>query len=64
MPCLRFYPVMVIAKAAVRWIQRPDPNVLLFRRALGTNPATGEVDPEMERAAIAEYAASLAANRR
>lgn len=43
---------------------RPDPNVLLFRRRLGTDPLTGEVDPEAERAAKVEYAEALAASRR
>ena len=43
---------------------RPDPNVLLFRRRLGTDPLTGKVDPEAERAAKAEYAEALAASRR
>ena len=26
---------------------RPEPHILLFRRALGTDPVTGEVNPEL-----------------
>lgn len=35
---------------------RPEPHILLFRRPLGTNPITGRVDPELERAAKEAYA--------
>lgn len=28
-------------------LSRPEPNILLFRRPLGTNGQTGKVDPEL-----------------
>ena len=34
----------------------PEPHILLFRRALGTNPQSGRVDPELVAAARAEFA--------
>mmetsp|Transcript_19133 Transcript_19133/g.26330 ORF Transcript_19133/g.26330 Transcript_19133/m.26330 type:complete len:104 (-) Transcript_19133:2116-2427(-) len=34
---------------------RPEPHILLFRRPLGTDPLTGEVDPELEREAKERY---------
>ncbi|KAL3778537.1 hypothetical protein ACHAW5_002133 [Stephanodiscus triporus] len=36
-------------------IHRPEPHILLFRRPLGTDPQTGEVDPELKRIALEEY---------
>ena len=33
----------------------PEPHILLFRRALGTDPQSGLVDPELERSAREEY---------
>jgi cyclin-dependent kinase regulatory subunit CKS1 len=36
-------------------IHRPEPHILLFRRPLGTDPQTGEVDPKLLRAAREEY---------
>jgi len=36
-------------------IHRPEPHILLFRRPLGTNPVTGNVDPELEAEAKAKY---------
>ena len=36
-------------------IHRPEPHILLFRRPLGTDPQTGEVDPELKRMALEEY---------
>jgi hypothetical protein len=33
----------------------PEPHILLFRRPLGTDPQSGRVDPELERAAREEY---------
>ena len=39
---------------------RPEPHILLFRRPLGTNPLTGEVDPELARKAKEEYMAQYA----
>ena len=45
-------------------IVRPEPHILLFRRPLGTNPTTGEVDPELERKAKEEYQQELAMNRK
>jgi len=34
---------------------RPEPHILLFRRPLGTDPQSGQVDPELEREAREEY---------
>ena len=36
-------------------IHKPEPHILLFRRALGTDPQTGKVDPALERQAKEEY---------
>ena len=33
----------------------PEPHILLFRRALGTNPQSGRVDPDLVAAARAEF---------
>lgn len=33
----------------------PEPHILLFRRPLGTDPQSGLVDPELERASREEY---------
>jgi len=43
---------------------RPEPHILLFRRCLGTNPLTGEVEPELEQEAKDKYHLDLAANMR
>mmetsp|Transcript_32139 Transcript_32139/g.30632 ORF Transcript_32139/g.30632 Transcript_32139/m.30632 type:complete len:103 (-) Transcript_32139:64-372(-) len=43
---------------------KPEPHILLFRRPLGTDPLTGEVDSEMEREARAEYQAGLVVQQR
>eukprot|EP00752_Nemacystus_decipiens_P010373 g9243.t1 len=40
-------------------IHRPEPNILLFRRALGTDPATGQVDRERLRAAQQAFVQQL-----
>lgn len=34
----------------------PEPHILLFRRALGTNPQSGRVDPDLVATAKAEFA--------
>ena len=44
--------------------RRPEPHILLFRRPLGTDPVSGEVDPELERAAKEQYQQELAQNLR
>ena len=36
-------------------IHRPEPHILLFRRPLGTDPQTGQVDQELKRVALEEY---------
>lgn len=36
-------------------IHRPEPHILLFRRPLGTDPATGRVDPVLKAEALEEY---------
>lgn len=41
---------------------RPEPHILLFRRPLGTDPVSGEVDPELEREAKQQYQQELAMN--
>lgn len=43
---------------------RPEPHILLFRRPLGTDPVTGQVDPELEREAKEKYAEELSSNVR
>lgn len=45
-------------------IHRPEPHILLFRRPLGTDPQSGKVDPELEKAAREEYNSSIAMNGR
>lgn len=35
--------------------RRPEPHILLFRRALGTDPTTGRVDARLARAAVEKY---------
>ena len=40
---------------------RPEPQILLFRRPLGTDPVSGKVDPELEREAKDAYNANVAA---
>ncbi|CAN0030984.1 unnamed protein product [Sphacelaria rigidula] len=45
-------------------IHRPEPHILLFRRPLGTDPVTGQVDPELEREAKEKYAEELSSNVR
>ncbi len=36
-------------------VNSPEPHILLFRRPLGTDPQSGLVDPELERASREEY---------
>jgi len=36
-------------------LHRPEPHILLFRRALGTDPQTGRIDPELMCQAREEY---------
>lgn len=36
-------------------VHRPEPHILLFRRPLGTDPTTGQVNPELLRQAREEY---------
>ena len=36
-------------------IHRPETPILLFRRPLGTDPQTGQVDTELKRQALEEY---------
>ncbi len=43
---------------------RPEPHILLFRRPLGTDPLTGEVDPGLEREAKESYQQQLIINSR
>lgn len=43
---------------------RPEPHILLFRRPLGTDPLTGDVDPELEREAKERYQQDLLLNQR
>ena len=38
---------------------KPEPHILLFRRPLGTDPLSGEVDPELERDAKERYQQEL-----
>ncbi len=37
------------------FLSRPEPHILLFRRELGTDPATGVVDQEQKAKAVREY---------
>ncbi len=41
---------------------RPEPHILLFRRKLGTDPLTGDVDMNLEREAKEKYQQELAVN--
>ena len=34
---------------------RPEPHILLFRRPLGTDPATGKIDPQLEKEAKMKF---------
>ena len=43
---------------------RPEPHILLFRRPLGTDPLTGDVDVDLEREAKECYQRDLAVNQR
>ena len=43
---------------------RPEPNILLFRRPLGTDPQTGDVNPELERQAKDDYQREVAVHQR
>mmetsp|Transcript_26184 Transcript_26184/g.26426 ORF Transcript_26184/g.26426 Transcript_26184/m.26426 type:complete len:105 (-) Transcript_26184:159-473(-) len=45
-------------------IHRPEPHILLFRRPLGTDPLTGDVNPELERQSKEQYQQELADNQR
>ncbi|CBN77752.1 conserved unknown protein [Ectocarpus siliculosus] len=40
-------------------ILRPEPNILLFRRPMGTDPVTGTVDPARQRMAEAAFRQQL-----
>ena len=40
-------------------LHRPEPHILLFRRELGTDPQTGNVDPDLAREAKAKYQEEL-----
>lgn len=44
-------------------IIRPEPHILLFRRPLGTDPISGEINPDLEREAKLQYQMELAANQ-
>lgn len=51
------------------WIEylflfRPEQHILLFRRPLGTDPITGNVDAELEREAKEKYYQEVAAAQR
>jgi cyclin-dependent kinase regulatory subunit CKS1 len=48
----------------IRSFPRPEQHILLFRRPLGTDPITGNVDPELEREAKEQYYQSLAVAQR
>lgn len=39
-------------------IHKPEPHVLLFRRLLGTDPRTGQVDEKLRQKAVAEIQAA------
>jgi len=43
---------------------RPEPHILLFRRPLGTDPVTGDIDPVLEREAKENYQQELILNQR
>jgi cyclin-dependent kinase regulatory subunit CKS1 len=43
---------------------RPEPHILLFRRPLGTDPVSGDVDAELEREAKETYHRDLSKNLR
>lgn len=43
---------------------RPEPHILLFRRPLGTDPLTGDVNAELERDAKEQYQQQIAMNLR
>jgi len=43
-------------------LHKPEPHILLFRRELGTDPMTGDVDPELAREAKAKYQDELKAS--
>ena len=43
-------------------IHRPEPHILLFRRPLGTDPATGRVDNELRRQALEKYKEEFGTN--
>mmetsp|Transcript_14364 Transcript_14364/g.13864 ORF Transcript_14364/g.13864 Transcript_14364/m.13864 type:complete len:103 (+) Transcript_14364:105-413(+) len=43
---------------------KPEPHILLFRRPLGTDPLTGEVDSEMEKEARESYMEELIIKQR
>jgi cyclin-dependent kinase regulatory subunit CKS1 len=40
-------------------ICRPEPHILLFRRPLGTDPATGKVNALLEKEAKEKYAQEM-----
>jgi cyclin-dependent kinase regulatory subunit CKS1 len=41
---------------------KPEPHILLFRRPLGTDPISGDVDVELERKAKSKYNEELERN--
>ena len=41
-------------------VHKPEPHILLFRRLLGTDPVTGEVDEELRRQQVEEYEKDMA----
>ncbi len=45
-------------------IHKPEQNILLFRRPLGTHPLSGEVQPALQREAQQLYQQHLEANMR
>jgi hypothetical protein len=57
------FPHLLISLSFSLVYCRPEPHILLFRRPLGTNPVSGEVDPELEREAKERYHQELAINQ-
>ena len=58
------YPEFGIPELAAYLFSSPEPHILLFRRPLGTDPQTGLVDPELERAAREEYQGQVEISRK
>ena len=55
---------MVLYFFSKKFFLRPEPHILLFRRPLGTDPLTGEVDPDLQREAVDQYQRELVVNQR